>query len=117
MRILVAGGRDFSDFDKLSITLSSVTKGIKREDIVIIQGGAKGADRLAWEWAKANQVRMEEFKANWGLHGRAAGPIRNQEMLTEGKPDIAVIAPGGRGTADMVRRLENASIPIFRVDP
>ena len=50
----------------------------------------------------ANGVVVEEFKADWDKFGRAAGPIRNAQMLREGKPDLVVAFPGGRGTANMV---------------
>lgn len=45
-------------------------------------------------------------------NGKAAGPIRNQRMLDEGKPDLVVAFPGGRGTADMVRRAKAAGVPV-----
>ena len=65
---------------------------------------ARGADRFAQEWANANGVAWIVYDANWTKHGRAAGPIRNQQMLDEGRPTLVVAFPGGRGTADMVRR-------------
>jgi len=54
-------------------------------------------------------------RAKWSKHGRAAGPIRNQEMIDECKPDLVVAFPGGRGTADMVRRAKAAGIRVIEV--
>ena len=71
---------------------------------IIISGCARGADTLGIEWAEARGIEVGRFPADWDTHGRAAGPIRNQRMLDEGKPDLVVAFPGGRGTADMVRR-------------
>ena len=51
--------------------------------------------------------------ADWETHGRAAGPIRNEKMLTW-KPDLVVAFPGGVGTADLVRRAEAAGVPVQR---
>ena len=70
----------------------------------IIHGGAPGADMLAAEVAQELGIPARAYPADWRKHGRAAGPIRNQLMLDDGKPDIVVAFPGGKGTADMIRR-------------
>lgn len=80
---------------------------------VTISGCARGADMLGIEWAEANGIEVARFPADWDTHGRAAGPIRNQQMLDEGKPDLVVAFPGGRGTADMVRRTKAAGIELI----
>jgi hypothetical protein len=54
--------------------------------------------------------------ADWKRLGRKAGPIRNQRMLVEGKPDLVVAFPGGKGMAGMVTLARNASIGIMVVD-
>lgn len=56
---------------------------------------------------------MRTFRANSRKHGRAAGPIRNQQMLDEGKPHLVVAFPGGTGTADMVRRAQAAGVLVL----
>jgi hypothetical protein len=68
----------------------------------VIHGGANGADYIAGRWAQdTGGIPVEEFPADWNRHGNSAGPIRNQEMLDKGKPDLVVAFPGGRGTADI----------------
>jgi hypothetical protein len=59
------------------------------------------------------------FYADWDKHGRAAGPIRNQQMLDEGKPDLVVafLLPQGSGTLDMIRRTEKAGIEVRVIEP
>jgi hypothetical protein len=57
-------------------------------------------------------VPVVRYPADWARHGNAAGLVRNQQMLDDGKPDLAVAFPGGKGTADMVRRARKAGIPI-----
>jgi len=114
MRVLVCGGRDFSDRTLLKATLDHLAPS------VVISGGARGADALAAEWAEATGwnvggVHLEEFPADWTAHGKAAGPIRNQQMLDEGKPDLVVAFPGGRGTADMVRRARAAGVEVREI--
>jgi hypothetical protein len=61
-------------------------------------------------------VPIDVYVAQWKKHGRAAGPIRNQRMLDKGKPDLVVAFPGGRGTADMIRRAERAGVPVRIAD-
>lgn len=81
-------------------------------EIEIISGCAKGADSVGVDWAAANWLPCRQFPADWETHGKAAGPIRNQQMLDEGKPDLVVAFPGGRGTADMVRRAKKAGVEV-----
>lgn len=83
-------------------------------DLVLIAGGASGADTLVKTLARTFRVTLEEYPADWKTYGRAAGPMRNQRMLDEGKPDAVLAMPGGRGTADMVRRAEKAGIRTIK---
>lgn len=122
MRILVCGGRNFYDYTLVSKTLNALfpstddmSTWLPPPDTVIIHGGAKGADSLADQWAVTKGVEIEEYKADWIKHGRAAGPIRNQLMLDKGKPDLVIAFPGGAGTADMVRRAKKAGIPVKKI--
>ena len=82
---------------------------------LIISGGARGGDTMAEWWAKTEGVPCDVYQADWTGLGRKAGPIRNQRMLDEGKPDLLVAFPGGRGTADMVRRGREAGIEVIEV--
>ena len=110
LRVLVCGGRDFDNERWLHLTLTQLHKD-ERFD-VLIEGGASGADRLAREWALGMNVKVETFEADWMAHGRSAGPLRNRRMFDEGKPDMVVAFPGGRGTADMVRQARRTSARV-----
>lgn len=117
MRVLVCGGRDFTDY------LAFVRKMHRIEAehgsaSVIIHGGAKGADWCAHLFANSPVGHCTEisFPANWKLHGKRAGPLRNQQMLDEGRPDFVVAFPGGRGTADMVRRAKAAGVKVVEIE-
>jgi hypothetical protein len=113
MRVLVCGGRNYDDAQKVS----EVLDGIHREQPIteLIQGAARGADSLACSWAMRNGIRIRSFPADWRSNGKSAGPIRNQQMLDEGVPELAVVAPGGNGTADMKRRLKVFGIRMIEV--
>lgn len=110
-RILVCGGRDYQNIKEVFTVLD----GLRPSPTMIIQGGAYGADACASEWAYKRNIPERQFSADWKKHGRAAGPIRNQQMLDEGKPDLVVAFPGGTGTADMVRRAKAAGVRIIEV--
>ena len=112
MRVLVCGGRGFNDNAEVDRVLSA----IQGATDVIISGMAAGADFLAAQWAQAHNIELLQFPANWHKHGKAAGPIRNQQMIDEGKPTIVIAFPGGRGTADMVERAKKAGIKTVLVN-
>lgn len=111
MKVLVCGGRDYNDFDAVNEALTYHAF----EADWIIHGGARGADSLAGEWAALVGIATDVFVADWKTHGRAAGPVRNQRMLEEGKPDLVIAFPGGRGTADMVRRAKSAGVKVIEI--
>lgn len=81
----------------------------------IIHGAARGADTLGELWGLKHGKNLEPYPADWGRFGLSAGPRRNQEMLTKGKPDLVVAFPGGKGTADMVRRSRRAGVRVIEV--
>jgi hypothetical protein len=116
MRVLVCGGRTFRDramvFAALDCLHGATPIGC------IIEGGAKGADTFAREWARSRSVAVKTFevtKAEWDRLGLAAGPIRNARMLSDGEPDLCLAFPGNRGTADMVRRCQAAGVEVRRI--
>jgi len=112
-RLLVCGGRDFTDYH----TLVEVLNGFHAAHTVtvLIEGGALGADRFARRWATDRGIPVETYEAEWARYGRSAGPRRNIRMLTEGKPDQVIAFPGGNGTVNMVRLARNMSIPVMEV--
>lgn len=110
MRVLVCGGRDFDNYAAIAWELDSL-----QPISLIIHGCASGADSLAQQYAEYTGTPVIQFPAQWGTLGRKAGPIRNQQMLDEGKPDLVIAFQGGRGTADMVRRAKKAGVKVIEV--
>jgi aspartokinase-like uncharacterized kinase len=108
--ILVTGGREYAD-------AQAVAKALAAEAPVdmIIEGGAKGADRLGRAWAIRNGVHYATVPALWDTYEYAAGPIRNSAMLLL-RPTKVVAFPGGKGTADMVRKAKKAGVPVTCID-
>ncbi len=111
MRLLVCGGRTYDDAKAVYRSLDTLNPD------VVIHGGANGADTLADNWAEDNGKEIEVFEADWDRHGRAAGPIRNQAMLDEGRPDAVLAFPGGPGTEDMIARAKRAGLHVYQYVP
>ena len=119
MRLLVCGGRDYSDRGRLFTELDAIHA--QQPITLIIQGGQKklrgndwiGADYFAEQWAEAREVPCLRHPARWNALGRRAGPIRNREML-QWVPEAVLAAPGGAGTADMCAVAEAARIWVER---
>jgi hypothetical protein len=113
VRVLVTGGRDYADAGCVDGVLSGLYIDCA-EPLVIVHGGAPGADTLARKWAQRAGVATEPHMAQWHKFGKAAGAIRNQEMVRAGA-DLVIAFPGGPGTADCVRRARAAGIPVREV--
>jgi hypothetical protein len=114
MRAVVFGGRDYQDRVRLFYELDRI--GELFDISCVISGMAAGADSLAISWASKWDLQVVLFPADWKKHGGSAGAIRNQQMIDEGKPDLAVAFPGGNGTADMLRRCKKASIRTIIIE-
>lgn len=126
MRVLVCGSRTFTRTNIIYTMLDGLYMRYGN-DLVVIEGAAPGADTAAEQWAVSclpedNHLR---FPADWDRYGKAAGPIRNKQMLVEGMPDEVwafVDKPlnDSRGTANMVGQAEewddNMTIVVIQVD-
>lgn len=110
MRVLVCGGRGFSDRSGLFRTLDALHA--ERDFQMLVYGCADGADELARQWALARYIPHIGFPANWAKHGRRAGPIRNRQMLRSGKPHLVVAFPGGVGTQSMISIAKSDGVDV-----
>jgi len=117
MRLLVCGSRTWTDHPRLWQVLDRLVSEHSDGQVTVIEGDARGADRLAGQLAHQRGWRLERYPADWTRHGRAAGFRRNARMLQQGRPDLVVAFTVGplqqsRGTADMVRRARAAGVPV-----
>ena len=109
--VLICGGRDYYDRDWMRHFMDALYE--KRPIFEVIHGGAQGADQIGGEWARMRRIPVRVFPADWRGLGRKAGPIRNQQMLDEGKPHCVVAFPGGIGTASMVSLARKAGVRVL----
>ena len=115
MRVIVCGGRDYTD----GTTVARVLSALDLSDAVVVVGvdpqRPRGADGLAYSWCQTYDVTVEPHPADWHRYGPGAGPIRNRAMADAGA-HLVIAFPGGRGTADMVGRARSAGVPVLHVD-
>lgn len=120
-RIIVAGSRNFNNYRLLRSKLDDIIAGIS-DEIEIVSGNARGADRLGERYASEHNISVALFPADWSVYGKPAGIIRNQIMVnhvSKGKALVVVFWDGeSRGAHDMIRRARSAGIEtiVFRTD-
>jgi hypothetical protein len=116
-RVLVCGGRDYDNRERVRRTLDAALAAAQSAGkvAVIIHGNARGADLLADQYARERSLKVIPFPADWNLHGRRAGPIRNIKMLTESQPHVIIAFRGGNGTAHMMKIGREAGVPVHEV--
>jgi hypothetical protein len=115
LKVLVCGGREFNDaafvfseLDRLHAQFHFAT---------VIEGDARGVDRIAGDWARARGLNLVEFPADWTNEGRHAALIRNERMLREGKPDLVIAFPGGQGTSHTCWQAEKFGTRVLKLAP
>lgn len=112
-KVLVCGGRDYTDVTQLDMILTQLADNYNIE--CIIEGDAPGADRLAGSWARTHAIPNFKYPADWDKYGKYAGPKRNKQMLQEAHPDLVVAFAGLKGTADMIKKAKTAGITVLEV--
>lgn len=110
MRVAVVGSRFFTDYDYVKSSLDKISEVDKIT--VIVSGGARGADSLGERYARENGIEFVLFAADWNKHGKAAGPIRNKQLIEEGKPEMVVAFKPGKGTMNTIGHAERNNIEV-----
>lgn len=109
MDIIVTGGRDYSDTKKMKDVLNLFDFNL------LIQGGASGADMLAYDYCNERGITCHTENANWTQNGKSAGPLRNRKMIAAFPNAIVIAFPGGRGTENCVKQAKNLGMIVLRV--
>lgn len=102
MKIVIAGGRNFADWEYFMGYMTTLPKWIGEDDFEVVSGGATGVDKMGEEFAHLFGLKLKVFPADWEAHGRAAGPIRNEQMAQYADGVIAFWDGKSKGTANMI---------------
>lgn len=108
-RIAVTGGRNFDDLRLVNWAFKEI--GLGYGD-VLVHGACRGADTICARVAQLCGAEIEAHPADWKKHGKAAGPVRNREMLESGI-DMLIAFPGGRGTFNAVMTARSIGVPVW----
>ena len=115
-RILICGSRYFRDAKRIFQYLSSLPS-----DTIIIEGEARGADTIAWVCCEILGLTYIQFPADWSAYHKAAGFLRNKQMLIEGLPDLVIFyhddLDQSRGTISMLELADKAKIEVEEGPP
>jgi hypothetical protein len=110
LRVLMCGDRNWTDRE----VIEKVIEVYQPE--IVIEGEARGADTISREVAEAKGIKVEKYPADWDKNGKGAGPIRNLQMLVQGKPDIVLAFHSklseSKGTLNMIMQSIQRDIPV-----
>mgnify|MGYP001568082413 CR=1 FL=1 len=112
MNVLICGDRDWWEMMPIVRVIDLLPEGT-----IVVHGAARGADRIAGKIASAGGFAILSFPADWARYHKGAGPIRNQQMLDEGKPDLVIYfhhdLEDSKGTKNMVTIARKAGISVL----
>lgn len=116
-RVIIAGGRDFNDYDLLVKTMNHLLSNVN-DDITVVCGKARGADTLGERYAKERGFSVQYFPADWEKYGKAAGYIRNTEMAENADALVAFWDGQSRGTRHMIAlaKMHGLKVRVKRYD-
>lgn len=110
-RVIVAGSREFKDYQLLEKTLDDFLQD-RKEPTRILCGMAHGADELGLLYAHRHNYELEKHPAKWNIHGKRAGFIRNEEMANNADALVAFWDGKSHGTKDMIKRAQEHGLGI-----
>lgn len=117
VKVIIAGSRNFTDYDTLVAKCDIVMGEFNpAQDIQIVSGRARGADQLGEQYALQRDYDLKLFPADWGTHGKSAGPIRNDQMARYANVLIAFKLGNSKGTADMIKRAKAKGLCVYVVE-
>ena len=117
IKVIIAGTRDFNDYAFLKKNVDYFLQGINpnNEEIEIVSGNARGADKLGERYAKEHNLPVKLFPANWDKYGKRAGYLRNQEMANYSDVLIAFWDEKSKGTKHMIDIAKKQDLTVIVV--
>lgn len=111
-KVIVAGCRDFDNYELLKEKCDYFLQGEKKKDVVIISGHASGADALGERYAQEHGSLLETYPADWKVLGKAAGPVRNAKMAEVADALIAFWDGKSWGTKNMIDTAQKHNLQV-----
>ena len=112
-KVIIAGSRGFSNYKLLKEKCNEYLREKRKEyNIIIISGGARGADTLGEKYAQDEGFSLEVFPANWNKFGKSAGFIRNEQMAEIADALIAFWDGKSHGTKHMIEIMEDKKLLV-----
>ena len=112
-RVVIAGCRDYNNYNEAKKFIDSCLSKIRKEyEIIIVSGGARGADALGERYANENGFKIELYPADWEKYGKSAGPRRNEQMAKIADCVICFWDKKSRGTKSMIGFAKEYNKPI-----
>ena len=112
MKVIIAGSRDFNDYDLLCKICDYMLQNQNPNDIEIVSGTARGADQLGEQYARERGYFIHQFSAQWDVYGRSAGYIRNRKMAEYADALIAFWDGESKGTEHMINLAKEYKLKI-----
>lgn len=112
VRLIIAGGRDFTNYTMLEDTLDKLLINVDYEKLEIVSGGARGADKLGDRFAKEYGLPIKHFIPDWDGLGKRAGMVRNREMAEYATHLVAYWNQESRGTQNMIDTARSLGLNI-----
>jgi hypothetical protein len=117
VKVIICGDRHWDKYDSILDVVKRLKA--KYDEVTVIQGECEGADLLAKKAAIACGIPVKGYPAEWKKYGKAAGPLRNQQMIDSEKPDMIIAFHANiersKGTRDMVRRARKHGIETYNI--
>jgi hypothetical protein len=116
-KLIVAGGRDFDDYDLLSRQLDKIRQSVwsnfLADDLEVVSGTARGADKLGERWAERSHVKIKRFPADWDRYGKRAGYLRNEKMAKYADTLLAAWDGESKGTGHMINLAKDNGLGVL----
>ena len=116
-KVIIAGSRYYCNYKKLVAKCDAILANKLNDpgcEVIVVSGCAQGADTLGEQYALRHHLKVERYPADWENLGKAAGPIRNEEMAKNA--DALIVFPvygiPNRGTLDMIRRAQQHNLQV-----
>ena len=112
IRIIIAGSRTFTDYPLLAAKMDMFTENLDPDQIEVVSGEARGADRCGERWAIERAIPVKRFPAEWDRYGKSAGYKRNDQMRSYATHLVAFQVGHSRGTQHMIRTAMAAGLNV-----